>query len=226
MQQAIKRIFDQSKVLKLNLFGLTLAVMLLSGGSAFAQSLYNGESFLDEREFRGPQQQIIVDEKVVLPNLLELKKGQEESTAEFKNMMENIVSQIDEATDIVYEKPVMKSLFFNLQEYALIQEARRGFEARLPGSGKALNNAPSREIRARRDLVLGGIVYKGKKQWTIYLNELRVTPDNLPDEVLDIQVENDYVRLKWFDKGTNQIFPVKLRPNQTFNLDAKLFYPG
>ncbi|MAH05905.1 MAG: hypothetical protein CL561_10140 [Alphaproteobacteria bacterium] len=205
---------------------LGVTVFALSGNIAGAQSLYQGESFLDERQFRAQTQQLIQDEQVVLPNLLELRKDQEEATTEFRLMLDNIIADLDSDENFTYEKPVMKSLFFNLQEYALIQEARRGFEARLPGSGVSTNAAPTREIRARRDLILGGIVYKDKKQWTIYLNELRITPENLPDEILDIQVSNDFVRLKWFDKGTNTIFPVKLRPNQTFNLDAKLFFPG
>jgi hypothetical protein len=111
-------------------------------------------------------------------------------------------------------------------EYALIQEARRGFEARLPGTSRATTQSRTREIRARRDLMLGGIIFTSDDNWSVYLNEVRITPGNLPEEILDIQVHSDFIRLKWFDKGTNTIFPVRLRPNQRFNLDARLFFPG
>jgi hypothetical protein len=194
---------------------------------AVAQSSFDGaSSFLDESDFESKRPQMIEAEDVVLPNLLELKTDQEQATSDFNVMLQTIVSEVDNVEDLAYEKPVMKSLFYNLMEYALIQEARRGFEARIPGSGQSANFGASREIRARRNLVLGGIVYSAKDSWSIYLNELRITPNSLPDEILDIQVHNDFVRIKWFDKGTNTIFPVKLRPNQSFNLDARLFFPG
>ena len=77
-----------------------------------------------------------------------------------------------------------------------------------------------------RELRLGGIVYNGTKDWTIWLNEKRVTPDALPKEVLDLSVYKTYIELKWFDEYTNQIFPVRLRPHQRFNIDTRIFLPG
>lgn len=201
------------------------ALCLLSASAVQAQQDVDLD-FLNESDFRSRTVVDPNDEEVILPDMLELKKTQAESTQEFNFMLQAIMADLDNVEDIVYEKPVMKSLFFNLTEYALIQEARSGFEARLPGSGISAAQSTAREIRARRDLVLGGIIYNNKKSWSIYLNELRITPDTLPDEILDIQVHSDFIRLKWFDKGTNTIFPVKLRPNQRFNLDARLFFPG
>lgn len=217
---------QRSQVFQAVLCGFLVSVAAFSA-PCFAQSSFDGtSSFLDEGDFQPKRAQPIDMEEVVLPNLLELKTDQEKATSDFNVMLQAIVSEFDNGDDIVYEKPVMKSLFYNLTEYALIQEARRGFEARLPGSGQAGNFGASREIRARRNLILGGIVYSAKDSWSIYLNELRITPNSLPDEILDIQVHSDFVRLKWFDKGTNTIFPIKLRPNQSFNLDARLFFPG
>jgi hypothetical protein len=208
------------------LCGVLVSVAMLPA-PCFAQSSFDSTpSFLDEGDFQSKRVQPVNMEEIVLPNLLELKTDQEKATSDFNIMLQSIVSEFDDADEIVYEKPVMKSLFYNLMEYALIQEARRGFEARIPGSGQAGNFGTSREIRARRNLILGGIVYSAKDSWSIYLNELRITPNSLPDEILDIQVHADFVRLKWFDKGTNTIFPIKLRPNQSFNLDARLFFPG
>ncbi len=204
-----------------------LSVMVALPGHSVAQSPYDGaKSFLNESDFQSKRMQPIENEDIVLPNLLELKTDQEKATSDFNVMLQTIVSELDNVEEMAYQKPVMKSLFYNLMEYALIQEARRGFEARIPGGAQNGNFGASREIRARRNLVLGGIVYSAKDSWSIYLNELRITPHSLPDEILDIQVHNDFVRLKWFDKGTNTIYPVKLRPNQSFNLDARLFFPG
>lgn len=202
---------------------VALAMLLLSAGPSHAQS--NGASFLDDEEFVAVDDSMNSDE-MALPNLLELKKNQRQSTEEFNLMLLGVVADLSGAEDLVYEKPVMKSLFFNLMEYALIQEARRGFEARLPGTNRATTQSRTREIRARRDLMLGGIIFTSDDNWSVYLNEVRITPGNLPEEILDIQVHNDFIRLKWFDKGTNTIFPVRLRPNQRFNLDARLFFPG
>jgi hypothetical protein len=200
-----------------------LALLLLNIAPSYAQS--SDASFLDDDEFVATDDALNND-VVTLPNLLELRKNQQQSTDEFNIMLLDIVADLNGAEDLTYEKPVMKSLFFNLMEYALIQEARRGFEARLPGTSRASTQSRSREIRARRDLMLGGILYTSDDSWSVYLNEIRITPNNLPEEIIDIQVHSDFIRLKWFDKGTNTIFPVRLRPNQRFNLDARLFFPG
>jgi hypothetical protein len=32
--------------------------------------------------------------------------------------------------------------------------------------------------------------------------------------------------MKWFDEYTNQVFPIRLRPHQRFNIDARMFLPG
>ncbi len=202
---------------------LSFALLLLNITPSYAQS--SDEGFLDDDAFVAIEDSLN-SEDVTLPNLLELKKNQQQSTDEFNLMLLGVVADLDNAEDIAYEKPVMKSLFFNLMEYALIQEARRGFEARLPGTNRSSTQSRSREIRARRDLMLGGIIYTSADNWSVYLNEVRITPNHLPEEILDIQVHNDFIRLKWFDKGTNTIFPVRLRPNQRFNLDARLFFPG
>lgn len=77
-----------------------------------------------------------------------------------------------------------------------------------------------------RNIALGGIVYKSKTDWIIWINGERITPDALPEEVLDLQVTREYVEMKWFDDFSNKIFPLRLRPNQKFNMDTLLFLPG
>ncbi len=79
---------------------------------------------------------------------------------------------------------------------------------------------------AIRDITLGGIVYKGENDWTIWLNGERVTPRAVPEEVLDLRVFKDYIEVKWIDETTNQVFPIRLRTHQRFNLDMRIFLPG
>lgn len=77
-----------------------------------------------------------------------------------------------------------------------------------------------------RYLSLGGIVYVSSKEWTVWLNGKRVTPEALPPEAIDLKVQKSYIEIKWFDDYTNQIFPIRLRPHQRFNIDTRIFLPG
>ena len=115
----------------------------------------------------------------------------------------------------------MPSLFFSVWEHDLVLDARRGLTTRAPNTDDGLGaEAPP------RDIALGGIVWHSGKDWTIWLNSVRVSPTAIPDEVLDLKVFKDYVELEWFDESTNQVFPIRLRPHQRFNLDSRIFLPG
>jgi hypothetical protein len=78
----------------------------------------------------------------------------------------------------------------------------------------------------KRYLVLSGISYVTKDDWTIWLNGQRLRPNAVPKEVIDLQVFSEYVEFKWYDDFTNQIYPVRLRPHQRFNIDTRIFLPG
>ena len=124
-----------------------------------------------------------------------------------------------------FQKPtvnvnMMPSLFFTVWEHDLVIDARRGLTTRMPGTDDGVTQT------GPRDVALGGIVYRGAKNWVIWLNELQVSPTAIPDEVIDLKVFKDYVELEWFDASTNQIFPIRLRPHQRFNLDTRMFLPG
>ncbi len=112
------------------------------------------------------------------------------------------------------------SLFFTVWEHDLISDARRGLRTRAPGTDDGLG------VSGARDIALGGIVYRSSKDWTIWLNNTRVSPTAIPDEVMDLKVFKDYIELEWFDGSTNRIFPIRLRPHQRFNLDTRIFLPG
>lgn len=117
----------------------------------------------------------------------------------------------------------MPSLFFSVWEHDLVMDARRGLTTRGPGGDDGVD--PALAV-APRDISLGGIVYVDNKDWTIWINSVRVSPDAIPDEVMDLKVFKNYVELEWFDKQTNQVFPIRLRAHQRFNLDTRMFLPG
>lgn len=122
------------------------------------------------------------------------------------------------------------SLLFTHWEHAALMDAKRSIGAVRAPTQAELNAANREEGYTpppeSRELKLGGIVYKSKEEWTIYLNDTRVTPKALPPDVIDLRVYEEYIDMKWFDAYTNQIFPVRLRPHQRFNLDTRIFLPG
>lgn len=123
----------------------------------------------------------------------------------------------------------LKTVFFTLWQHKLLEEQRRlGVVTRgaTPQELQASNTAPENRVRGIRELSLGGIVYASGEDWVVWLNGQRVTPEAVPKQIIDIQVKNDYIELKWFDSWTNLIYPIRLRPHQRFNLDTRIFLPG
>lgn len=123
----------------------------------------------------------------------------------------------------------LKTIFFTLWQHRLLEEQRRyGVQTRgaTEQEMQATGPAPENRVRGIRELSLGGIVYASGKNWVVWLNGQRVTPEAIPREVIDIQVKDDYIELKWYDSWTNLIFPIRLRPHQRFNLDTRIFLPG
>lgn len=118
-------------------------------------------------------------------------------------------------------------LLFLKDEYQLLQEAKAISHTRPPLPGE-LEQSTGQEGVAMgpRELSLAGIVYRSSKDWTIWFNEQRITPTAIPEEVLDLRVGKDFIEIKWYDAYTNQIFPIRLRPHQRFNLDSRIFLPG
>lgn len=121
------------------------------------------------------------------------------------------------------------STFFTFNELQILRQARKGFEVNdMTG---VVEEFPEEEQLASldpgpRNLDLGGILYISNDDWTIWLNNEEVNPSSIPSEVLDLKVSKNYVEIEWLDAMTNQIYPVRLRPNQIFNLDTRLFLPG
>jgi hypothetical protein len=128
----------------------------------------------------------------------------------------------------------MSSLVFTYWEYTAIEDAKRSRgNVRPPTEDELtrdLNKGPQTEKvkppPEERDISLGGIVYVDGSDWTIWLNDQRITPDAIPPEVIDLRVYKDHIDLKWLDDYTNQIFPIRLRAHQRFNIDTRIFLPG
>lgn len=130
----------------------------------------------------------------------------------------------------VFQPSDIPSLIYAPWQHALLNEARIGFNTRVPTKGELDMGSPDdpnyKPPPSVRILNLGGIVFNTPDEWTIYLNGKRITPDAMPSEAVDLRVYKDFIELRWFDPQTNQIFPVRLRSNQKFNLDARIFLPG
>lgn len=131
----------------------------------------------------------------------------------------------------VYERSSVPSLVFTPAQFALLREAQVGFNTRVPTLQELQkpgdpNDPNYRPPVAVRNISLGGIAYLTPDDWTIWLNNQRITPDAIPAEAIDIRVYKEFIELKWFDSQTNQIYPIRLRANQKFNLDTRLFLPS
>lgn len=147
-------------------------------------------------------------------------------------------SQSSQLTEFAEKPPSFSSedypsLLFTYWEHVAISDARhRRGNVRAPTEAELerdLNTMQKEKVKPppeERDISLGGIVYHSRKDWTIWLNGKRVTPDALPTEVIDLRVHGEFIEIKWFDEYSNQIFPIRLRPHQRFNIDTRIFLPG
>lgn len=117
------------------------------------------------------------------------------------------------------------TLFFTAWQHALLNEAKEGFVTAPAEAGAVAGQAAGRDPGIR-EISLGGIAFSATDRWTVWLNGVRVTPNALPDAIMDIKVSRAYIDLKWFDGYTNKIYPIRLRPQERFNLDSRIFLPG
>ncbi len=122
------------------------------------------------------------------------------------------------------------SLFFTYWQHQAILDAKNSRGVVRPPTQAELeameNGEDFKPDPGIREISLGGIVYKGDKDWTIWLNGQRVTPVAVPKEVLDLRVYEEHVEVKWLDEYTNKVFPIRLKAHQRFNLDTRIFLSG
>lgn len=133
----------------------------------------------------------------------------------------------------------MPSLFFTFWEMQAIEDAKasrglveRATDAEIEQENSSLNDRQDLTVDIPkpepgiRTISLGGILYSSAEKWVVWLNGRRITPTALPDEAISFWVTRDYVEVKWFDNYTNRIYPIRIRPHQRFDLDARIFLPG
>lgn len=138
------------------------------------------------------------------------------------------------------------SLLFTQWERQAIANAIRQRDVRITdiapgdhGDGRPDPNGPGPEViealvpepqpppePGPRELHLGSLVYIADDDWIVWLNDTEIRPGDIPERAIAMEVTRDHVDIQWFDPYTNQIFPVRLRPGQRFNMDMRLFMPG
>ncbi len=125
-------------------------------------------------------------------------------------------------------KKTIPSLFFTYWQHKAILDAKNSEGSVRPPTQFELEGQDNdvRPEPGERNIGLGGIVFSSDNDWTIWINGERVTPRAIPEEVLDLKVFKEYIEIKWLDDYTNQIFPLRLRPHQRFNMDSRIFLPG
>ncbi len=142
----------------------------------------------------------------------------------------DIIQEMDERSEKVsgLSRPgVTFSLFFTPRELEMLNEARQGLLARMATDSELNAAQDGRSVpRGPREISVSGILYIDANDWVVWINNEKITPERIPPEITDIKVTKDSVRLKWFDAYTNQIFPIKLRTHQRFNIDTRIFLPG
>lgn len=123
------------------------------------------------------------------------------------------------------------SVLFTYWERTAITDAKRAVGSTREVTQEEWQNIKDEPLGVKpppeeRDITLGGIVYVTTADWTIWLNGKRVTPKAIPREVTDLKVYKEYIEMKWYDDYTNQIFPLRMRAHQRFNIDTRIFLPG
>lgn len=178
--------------------------------------------------------------------VFDLLQSDTSSEAQPENLFSKVRFKKDKDQDSGVLPEEIEPIFFTNWEYSALQDAL--IESKKP---KNYTNTPT-EVELMRDkdksivnvnpptddenlpppppekryINLHGIAFKDTNDWTVWLNGERVTPNALPKEIISMSVHEDYIEMKWYDDYTRQIFPLRIRANQRFNMDTRIFLPG
>lgn len=116
---------------------------------------------------------------------------------------------------------IKDSLFFLPNEIVAIFQAKKGYlkSKNTYGDGQTIDAGP-------RYIELAGIAYVDRNDWVIWLNGERITPNNIPEQIIELKVHNDYINIRWHDPAYQRIVVFVLRPHQRFHLDTGMILPG
>lgn len=81
-------------------------------------------------------------------------------------------------------------------------------------------------INEKRLIRLSGIAYTNSRQWSVWINGARLTPQTTLPQIIDMSVHRAYVDLKWFDRALRKIIKIRLRPNQVYDIATGVLLPG
>jgi hypothetical protein len=159
---------------------------------------------------------------------VEVQVSQTNETTEEPDLLKQLLEKNPKDIDPNTIDPVV----FTRWELTAVKEAQKSRGMARPPTAEELA-APIQDQQAKikpppekREIRLGGIVYKSGTEWMVWINEQIVTPKAIPKEVMDLKVYEEYVEFRWFDEYSNQIYPIRLRPHQRFNIDTRIFLPG
>lgn len=173
-----------------------------------------------------------------------LTLGAAASGAYAQDFVDEVIPEIPAEKEYAKLPPVqaaqIPSLFWTYQEMTLLDQIKRGAviiptveeselqpdSMQMPDGSQSSGPAILPGYRIPRDLRLSGMVYKAPDDWVVWINGIRITPGDKPKEIKHLSVYQDYVEMKWFDAMTNTIYPIRIKPAQRFNIDARSFLPG
>ncbi len=119
-------------------------------------------------------------------------------------------------------KPFRGSFFLSPLEIAAIQQALEGRVTK----NQTLAEETKPVIPAHRVIRISGVLYRTPSNWIVWMNNQKVTPENLLPEIVDISVkDSSKVSLKWYDIGLNQVISITLRPHQTYDITTGVLLP-
>ena len=119
-------------------------------------------------------------------------------------------------------RPFRGSFFLSPLEIAAIQQALSGRVIKAP----TLAEETKPIVPSRRVIRISGVLYRSPQNWIVWMNNQKVTPDNLLEEIVDISVkDSSKVSLEWYDKGLNEVLSITLRPHQTYDITTGILLP-
>lgn len=118
-------------------------------------------------------------------------------------------------------KPFSGSFFLTPLEINAIQQALRGRITKAPMMEDQMSGIPTRRV-----IRVSGVFYRSPTDWIVWMNNQKVTPENLLPEIVDISVKpSSKVSLQWYDRGLNQVLSITLRPHQTYDITTGVLLP-